>query len=263
MLFELIQRYPSQLIAIFVGFIFVLISSVGTIIFHIYIRRGLNYDSSFNELIGITLDGFLALYGILLGLLAVGAYENLNNMNDIVSNEASNISVIYRDFRGYPEPIRGELNKQLRSYASEIVNNSWPQQAQHIMPTGEAKYIDKLYDVLVSFKPEDKAQEIIHAQTLDQFNKLMESRRGRIDNLDSKIPDILWWLVMLGAAITISLICLLNYGLKFHLIFGGILSFYVGAMIAVIASMDSPFVGANSIDPQSIQKVIDSPSFQK
>ena len=81
--------------------------------------------------------------------------------------------------------------------------------------------------------------------------------------MDSKIPDILWWLVMLGAAITISLICLLNYGLKSHLIFGGILSFYVGAMIAVIASMDSPFVGANSIDPQSIQKVIDSPSFHK
>lgn len=261
--FDLIQNYPSQIIAIIVGVIFMVISSIGTICFHIFIRKRFNISISFNELIGITLDGFLALYGILLGLLAVGAYENLNSMNDIVSKEASNISVIYRDFSGYPEPIRGELEEQLHNYAHEIVHRSWPEQARHIIPTGEAKYIDKLFDILVSFKPKDKGEEILHAQTLDQFNKLMESRRGRIDSLDSKIPDILWWLVIMGAAITMLLICLLNYELVPHILFGAILSFYVGAMIAVIASMDSPFVGANSIDPQSIQKVIDSPSFNK
>ena len=260
-MFDLIQNYPSEIIAIISGVSFVIISTAGTIFFHFMIRKRFNINSSFNELIGITLDGFLALYGILLGLLAVGAYENLNSMNDIVSKEASNISVIYRDFRGYPEPIRNELEKEIRGYAYEIVSNSWPQQALHIIPTGEAKFIDKMFDTLVSFKPKESGEEILHAQTLDQFNKLMESRRGRIDNLDSKIPDILWWLVILGAAITMILICLLNYDLIPHIIFGSVLSFYVGAMIAVIASMDSPFVGANSIDPQSIQKVINSPSF--
>ena len=262
-MFNLIQIYPSHYVGLFFGLVCCAITSFGTILFHKFSNKWWQHNDSFNEMIGITMDGFMAFYGILLGLLAVGAYENLNNMNDIVSKEASNISVIYRDFRGYPQPLRSNLENQLRGYANEIVKVSWPLQAKHIVPLGETKFIDEIFDILVSFKPKDKSEEILHAQTMDQFNKLMESRRGRIDNLDSKIPDILWWLVILGATINIILICLLRYDLRIQIIFGSAMSFYIGVMISVIASMDSPFVGANSIDPQSIQKVLDSPSFNK
>ena len=240
-MFNIVQNYPPIYVGVLAGLLFTITTILGIILFDPLTKSWVRGQVSSNEIIGITLDGFTAIYGILLGLLAVGAYENVNSMEDIVSKEATNISVIYRDFRGYPLPIRQRLEAELKNYGNEVVKISWPQQANHIIPSGESKHI---------------------AETLAQFNSLMEIRRSRIASLDSKIPAILWWLVGLGAAINILLICLLDFERTVHCIFGGTLSFYIGVMIFIIASMDSPFAGSNRVSPDAIQQVLDSPAFR-
>jgi Protein of unknown function (DUF4239) len=258
---DIIQNYSPIYGGILAGILFSIFTIVGIVIFDPLTKTWIHGNISSNEIIGITLDGFTAIYGILLGLLAVGAYENVNAMEDIVSKEATNISVLYRDFRGYPESVRRPLENELKSYAKEVVEVSWPQQALKISPSGESKHIDRIFDILVSVEPKTKGQEILHTETLSQFNSLMESRRSRIANLDSKIPEILWWLVGLGAIINILLICLLDFERRVHFIFGGTLSFYIGVMIFIIASMDSPFAGSSRVSPDAIKKVLESPTF--
>jgi hypothetical protein len=262
-MFDFFQNYPPLYMGIISGATLSIITIFGIIGLDRLTKRWLHGNTSSNEIIGITLDGFTALYGILLGLLAVGAYENLNSMDDIVSKEATNISVLYRDFRAYPPLIRQRLETELKGYGKQVVDISWPEQAHHIIPTGESKYIDNIFDILVSFEPKSKGQEIFHTETLGQFNSLMESRRGRIANLESKIPEILWWLVGLGAVINIILICLLDFESKVHFLFGGTLAFYIGLMISIIASMDSPFSGSSRISPDAILKVLESPALNK
>ena len=102
---DIIQNHSPIYVGLLAGFLFSAITIFGIVIFDPITKTWLHGNVSSNEIIGITLDGFTAIYGILLGLLAVGAYENVNSMEDIVSKEATNISVLYRDFRGYPEPM--------------------------------------------------------------------------------------------------------------------------------------------------------------
>lgn len=262
-MFDWLFNYPTLPVSVLAGFGFAAITLLGILVLAPFTREWLHRDHSSNEIIGITLDGFTALYGILLGLLAVGAYEKINDMDDIVSKEASSISVLYRDFRGYPQPLRQNLEDGLRGYATEVVEKSWPQQARQLMPTGESQYIDAVFDLLISFKPGDKGEEIIHATTLNRFNELLDNRRSRLTNLNSRIPSILWWLVGLGAAINLILICLLDFERRIHILFGGTLSFFVGVMIFVIAAMDNPFSGADRIGPDAIRQVLNSPSMSK
>ena len=129
---DIIQNHSPIYVGLLAGFLFSAITIFGIVIFDPITKTWLHGNVSSNEIIGITLDGFTAIYGILLGLLAVGAYENVNSMEDIVSKEATNISVLYRDFRGYPEPMRQRLKNELKSYGKEVVEVSWPQQAKHI-----------------------------------------------------------------------------------------------------------------------------------
>lgn len=255
--------YPALYMSIASGFVFAIITAIGIVVMKPFVRARLEHDGSKNGIVEITLGGFSALYGILLGLLAVGAYENLNNMEDVVSKEASAISVLYRDFRGYPEPIRGKLEQGLRDYARHVVEKSFPQQAQRLRPTGESDLIDKVFDTLISFAPKGKAEEILHAEALGQLNNLMEARRTRLTNLTSGIPTILWWIVALGAGINLLLICLLDFPTVSHVGFSGLLAFYIGAMIFVIASMDNPFSGADRVSPTAIELVLESPSMQR
>lgn len=255
--------YPALYMSIIFGLFFAFTTALGIVVIKPLVRSSLHRGESRNDLVEITLSGFSALYGILLGLLAVGAYENLNNMEDIVSKEASAISVLYRDFRGYPDPIRGKLEQGLRNYAQHVADKSFPQQAKRQRPMGESDLIDRVFDTLISFTPKGKAEEILHAEALGQFNNLMEARRMRLTNLTSGIPNILWWIVGLGACINLMLICMLDFPAIPHVIFGGLLAFYIGAMIFVVASMDNPFSGADRVRPTAIQLVIDSPSMQR
>ncbi len=143
--------YPALVVSVAFGLFFALFAALLIVALKPLIRARADRENNINGLVEITLNGFSALYGILLGLLAVGAYENLNNMGDVVSKEASAISVLYRDFRGYPESVRPKLEQGLRAYARHVVEKSFVQQANRQRPTGESDLIDAVFDTLFSF----------------------------------------------------------------------------------------------------------------
>lgn len=151
--------YPALCISVVFGVCFAFAAAFLIAALKPFVRKRAEGESSINGLVEITLNGFSALYGILLGLLAVGAYENLNNMGDVVSKEASAISVLYRDFRGYPEPVRLKLEQGLRAYALHVVEKSFVQQANRQRPTGESDLIDAVFDTLISFEPGAKPRK--------------------------------------------------------------------------------------------------------
>ena len=87
-------------------------------------------------MVGFALSSFFVLFGLLLGLIAVATYQNYSNVSDIVDKEASSIGSLYRDFTGYPQPIRSQLQDRLREYARFTIEDGWPQQRKGIVPDG-------------------------------------------------------------------------------------------------------------------------------
>ena len=80
------------------------------------------------------LQYFGIIYGLLLGLLAVGAYQNHAETRRSVVAEAASLAVLYRDISEYPEPSRTHLRKLVREYARFTIDDAWPKQRQGIMP---------------------------------------------------------------------------------------------------------------------------------
>jgi hypothetical protein len=196
-------------------------------------------------------------YGILLGLLVVGAYENLNNVGDVVTREADAIAGLYWNFQSFPQPAQSQLEDALGGYTNEVVERSFAAQVRGLRPEGETQFIREIYRTLNGFMPGQKNEESLQAESMSQLNDLQSARHARLNNFDMGIPGVLWWIVGLGAAINLLLICLLDFPLKLHLAFGGLLAFFIGATIFVIASMDHPFAGSDHVAPKSIQRLIE------
>ena len=55
--------------------------------------------------------------------------------------------------------------------------------------------------------------------------------------------------VLIGAALNAFVLWLFNVGRVTHLILGGVLSFYVGLVIYMVATLDDPFRGAHGLRP--------------
>lgn len=250
--------YPAIPMSIAAGLVFALVVAVGIAVAKRLLHPRLHGRESANHVVETTLTVFSAFYGILLGLLAVGAYENINSIDEVVAREASAISVLYWNFEEFPQPARENLQTSLRAYAQELVDHSFEEQSRGLIPKDERRLIRNVFDAVSAFEPRTTREDAVQREALRRLGDLQDARAGRLSNVDIGIPGVLWWIVGLGAAITLLLICVLDFPIRAHLAFGCLLAFFIGAMIYVIAAMDHPLSGADRVGPQRIQELLDA-----
>jgi hypothetical protein len=253
-----IYDYPSYVVGALFGAVFVAAALFGIFVLRPFVRGWIHTERRANDMVGMTLSSFSVLYAFLLGLLALAAFQNYTVVGDLVTKEASSMAALYRDFGGYPEPVRGQLRENLKSYTRDVIQDSWPKQQRGVVPTLGSEFIATLVDHMIAFEPEKKSQEIIHAEALRQLDNLIELRRARLSNVAAGIPTVFWWVVAIGALLNILLIWMLDMEVHVHALLGGALALFLGIVIFMIAALDHPFRGGVSIGPDAIQQVYDS-----
>lgn len=254
-MFYWIYDYPTQYIGALFALAFVAVTVGGIFLLRPLFRSWIHGEPKNNDMVGLALSSFSVFYGLLVGLIAVAAYQNYSTVSDVVDKEASSLAALYRDVGGYPHPMSDMLQDELREYARYTIEDGWPLQTRGVVPTGGTARITALMTTLLLFEPTKRGEEILHAETLQQFNHLVELRRARLANVNTGIPSVLWWVVAVGAMLMIGIIWMLNMEIHVHVLLGGALSLFLGLMIFLIAALDNPFRGEVSVGPDSIRLV--------
>jgi hypothetical protein len=255
-LFYWIYDYPSGLVGTLFALVFMLVTWAATLLLRHYVHDWFHTERRANDMVGFMLSSYSVLYGILVGLIAVAAYQNYGTVSDVVEKEASSLAALYRDLHGYPQPARGHLQGLLRDYTHYVVEGSWPLQEQGVVPTEGTHRISQFVDELVSFEPQQKRDEIIHAETLRQLNNYLNLRQERLSSVTEGIPEVLWWVVGIGALISIVLLAMLDMEIHVHLILGAAMSMFLGLIIFLIAAMDNPYRGEVSVSAEPFKSVL-------
>jgi hypothetical protein len=211
-----------------------------------------------NDMVGFALSSYSVFYGLLIGLIAVAAYQNLTVVQDVVTREASSLSAMYNDLYGYPQPTRGILQGDLRQYTRYEIERGWPAQRNGIVSPEGGHRLSQFADDLLTFQPRQKSEEIVQAETFRELNGYIDERSARIANVTTGIPGVLWWVVGIGAAIFIALVAMLDMEIHVHLILASLLAVFLGLVIFLIAEMDMPFRGEISVSPGAFKEVYDS-----
>lgn len=255
-MFYWIYDLPTWLMAVLLSLTCFAFAWMGLLIFRPFVRRLMGPEPGRNDLVSYFLSAYGVFYGLMLGLIAVVTYENFSEVDHSVVREASTLGALYRDVSNYPEPLRSNLQGQLREYARFVIEESWPLQKQGINPEGGKKRVSTFQIDLCGFQPATKSQEILHAESIRQFNNFVESRRVRLHNVTTGLPAVMWWVVVVGAALNISLLWLFSVDrLLIHLILAGVLAMFIGLMLFLIASMDNPFRGQAGIAPDAYELI--------
>jgi lipid-A-disaccharide synthase-like uncharacterized protein len=253
--FYWIYAYPS----LYIGALFAVVSVAVTLLSILVVRRffhpWIHTDERANDMVGFALSSFSVLYGLLVGLLAVAAYQNFSSVSDIVTKEASSVGALFRDLRSYPQPRRGRLRDELRDYTRNVIDKSWPEQQRGMVPKEESHLMAKFIDDLLSFEPSNKSEEILHGEALHRLNSVIELQRSRLANVTTGIPTVFWWVVVIGAVIFVVLLAMLGMEIHVHLILGAAVSLFLGLVIFLIAAMDNPFRGQVSVGPDAFEAI--------
>jgi hypothetical protein len=254
---DLIYDIPTIHLAIYFSLFFVGLTWFGLIFIKPFLRALMGRDPRINDWVGQTTAGFSLFYGLLLGLLAVAVYQNFDDVRKSVFAESADLASLYRDASRYPEPVRSEVQGLLRDYTLYVIYKDWPAHRRGVIYKGGSNRLNMIQFSILKFEPQTVSQELLHGQTLQDFNDFVASRQARLAGVQTEIPGVLWYAVAIGALINIVLIWMLDMRFFTHMLLGGIVSFFLGVMILLIASMDNPMKGEVSVPPAAYQLVYD------
>lgn len=258
-MFNWIYDVPESIAGAFFVGSFVGVTWFGILFLRPLFRLWMRRQEGRNDLIGYIISSLAVFYGLLLGLIAMGAYENFTSIDANVTREAGSLAAMYREITyGLPSPERERLQQRLSEYTRATIEDDWPAQRKGIVPdTGTARFGDFI-EALIGYEPQSKKDGIVYAEALHQMGAYTELRRGRLAAVTGGIPDIIWTVVLVGASLNILLIILFEMQFTVHLILGGILAAFLGTVIFVMVDMDHPFLGEVSVSPDSIKTVYET-----
>jgi len=242
--------------ALFV-FVFIALSSIGVLLTRSLVHKLFVEEEGWREHVIITLEGAFVFFGLLLALVTIAAYGNFSDARARVSAEASELSALYRNVSGYPEPLRSKLQGRIREYAEYVVREAWPEQARGLVPRGGVARVTAIQDLLYSYEPASQGQNELHGATLFKFNDFSKARRERLHAVTIALPPALWGVMICGALINIGLSCLLPVkSTEGHLLLSGAFATVIALILFVTAAMDHPFRGSFSVGPEAFETIL-------
>ncbi len=247
---------PTWIFGTLTSAVFVAIGLAGLYLTRDWVRRLHNGDHAHNDIVGFYLAAVTVLYGVCVGLLAIGAWATYSDVQGKIDHEAAALGALYRDISAYPEPVRSIMQDDLRRYTRQVVDVGWPLQQHGIVPNNASAVLSDFQEHFMSFEPQNERQNILAAESYRAFNDLTESRRARLNSIKDEMPAPLWALVLAGAVICIAVSWFLHSGsFSVHFWMTVLFSGLLGLLIFLVAVLDNPYRGKLSVSPEPLQRV--------
>jgi hypothetical protein len=255
---SLLFRLPLVVSGMLIVALFSLFAIGGLLLVRRFVLPRLHINHHDAHFCGTMVHSVMVFYGLALALIAVNVFETYADVSKIVSREATASAMLYRDISGYPEPIRSRLQAELRGYVFQIIHGAWPMQARGEVPTEGVEWMNRLQSLLLSFEPTTDGQEILHAETLRAYNNLIDARRMRVDAVLTRLPELMWIVILSGAVISLCASFFFSVeDVRLHAILVTLLAIFIGLVIFLTFAFDRPFIGDLGISSDPYQLIYD------
>jgi Protein of unknown function (DUF4239) len=205
---------------------------------------------------GTIVHSIMVFYALTVAMIAITVWETYDEGARIVSGEATAIATLYRDASTYPQATRAPLQEALRAYTEYVIEEAWPEQHKGRVPDGGVERINEFQTILAAFEPTTEGERILHAETVRAYNHLIETRRMRLDAVQTALPGLMWTVIFLGAGLAVVASYFFRVSdPRLHMFLVVLLTAFFALVIFVVFAFDRPFRGDMGIESEPYQLV--------
>ena len=250
---EALEQVPAAWLSFFGTLATVLVACS----LHALVQRVVKHETlaPHNEVAGVILTVVGTLYAVILGFVVVVAWQSFTTASDVCGSETNALAYVYRLARGLPQPAHDTIRHDIVRYAQSVLTVEWPRMVaggKSDRATGDlARQIAK---EVVNFQPATPSATNLQAAMLSALGEFLNDRRTRLTYLDSRIPQILWGVLIFGALVLLGITFLIGLQNRtVQLVMTGALSAMIALSLVTIFELDSPLEGATHIMPVAWQ----------
>jgi len=196
-------------------------------------------------------------FGLIVGFLVAGLWNDLSDARDAVNQEASSLRsaelVVSATFPGQT----ARIDALIRRHVNQAVTKEWPAMAdQRATLTVVPAALAQALHLALSLQPNGAGQANGQRELVSALQSALDARRQRVIVSRSSVSWVKWLAVLALAALTLAAIACVHSGNRrtaaiAMAIFGGA----VAVTLVLIASQARPFSGEFGIKPDVLLQV--------
>ncbi len=202
MLLELMHQVPLWLTTIIVTLI-AEIYSVGLMLLSRYLF-GVSRLSLNNEVAGFKFAVVGVFYAVLLAFVVIAVWEEYHETESHVRAEAKATVDMYRAGRALPAEGSGQIREDLLKYVEAVRKDEWPAMALGKSSEVAANDLARLSAAIFDVQPQDQREAAVYHHAIDLLMVLTDNRNERLDSSTGSVPKVLWFVLIVGGAITLG-----------------------------------------------------------
>ena len=236
--------------------LFTALASAGPIL----IRRRVAFERlrTNNEVAGFKFATIGVLYAVLLAFVVIIVWERFHDAEKALASEAGSAATIYRVAGGLSESSAEALRNDLSGYLQSVLDDDWPAMARGRWSPKTTRVLTNVYEAILKYRPVDLHDADVQQSLLSEFDQLTRARRERLIMAEGTVPGVIWFVLFLGAVLTISFTFLFGTeNVITQSIMTGVLAAIICSSLVVVIAIDRPFTGTVVVSQEPIRAVLE------
>jgi Protein of unknown function (DUF4239) len=209
-----------------------------------------------NDLIGWQLSVLGTTYAVIVGFMLYTVWINFGTADLNTDAEANSLVNVYRLSDGLPAPQGDRLKSLARAYGDAVVDHEWGEMAVNTMPAESREIARQMWLTLMATKGAASPAEITaEDHALYELSALAGYRRIRLVQSASRLPAVLWFVLLIGGAVTVASTCMFGASNgALHVIQVGAFALLISLVLVAIADINRPFQGSVHVSDYAFRR---------
>ena len=160
---------------------------------------------------------------------------------------------------GLPDEQRIKLENLALSYADVAIDEDWPLMRHDLVPDTSQQINRDMWKVLMSVKAASPVESTAEDHALSELSSLTEHRRTRLLQSISQLPEVLWFVLIIGGVVTFASSCLFGSEVAaLHTLQVFAFSLLISMGLVAIADIHRPFQGVVHVSDYAFRRARDN-----
>lgn len=198
-----------------------------------------------NEQIGWQLSVLGTTYAVILGFMLYAVWTAFGEAESNVEYEANDLVSVYWLADGLPDQQRVQVKQLASQYADVVINQDWPDMYAGRVPSASLAVNRQMWKTMMEVKATSPSETSAQDHALNELSSLTEHRRTRVLQSLSRLPRVLWFVLIIGGGVTAASSCLFgSSNVLLHILQVFAFSLLLALGLVAIAEIHRPFQGA-------------------
>jgi hypothetical protein len=216
-----------------------------------------------NEVAGFKFAVIGVLYAVLLAFVVIISWERYHDAERALVSEAGSAATLYRLAGGLNDASAAAVRANLSAYLNSVLADDWPAMVRGRSSTVTTQVLSDLYDQVIRYPSDNLHDSTLQGDLLAQLDQMTRARRERLVMGEGTVPTVIWFVLFLGAALTISFTFFFGTeNLVAQSMMTGILAAIILSAVLVVIALDRPYTGAVSVSTEPIRWVLEGTGTQ-